>query len=295
LGTVELEQLNQQQFDRFRDFIYRKCGIRIDENKVSLLSNRIRRRLKAGDFEDFDVYYQFLTSPAGSGELEGFLDAVTTNETFFFRTRKHFDWLTTELLTELTSQHRAGNRSPSLRIWSAGCASGAEPYSIAICLAENMYRLRNWTLNILGTDISEDALRAAREGAFKPRSVEAVSEKQRRRFFQHEKDGDLWRVRPEIRKLVEFRRHNLLEPLPGTAFDCIFIRNVLIYFDRDSKRVVINNLLNALTDGGYLVVGPSEGIYDMLSPLRRISPLLYQKLDGRRPRSSASVRGGAQR
>ena len=106
----------------------------------------------------------------GSRELESFLDAITTNETFFFRTAKHFDWLKTDLLTELIAQHRAGQRPPSLRIWSAGCASGAEPYSIAICLAENMYRLRDWSLQILGTDISEDMLRAAREGVFKPES-----------------------------------------------------------------------------------------------------------------------------
>ena len=195
---MELERLNPQQFDRFRDFIYEKCGIRIDEKKVSLLSNRIRRRLKAGDFENFDVYYRFLTSPAGAGELECFLDAITTNETFFFRTAKHFDWLKTDLLTELMAQHRAGNGRHRLRIWSAGCASGAEPYSIAICLAENMYRLRDWSLKILGTDISEEMLRAAREGVFKPRAVEAVTEKQRRRYFQHQTEDDLWQVRPEI-------------------------------------------------------------------------------------------------
>ena len=106
---MELERLNQQQFDRFSDFIYQKCGIRIDGKKVSLLSNRIRRRLTAGEFENFDVYYRFLTSPAGAGELASFLDAITTNETFFFRTAKHFDWLRNDLVTELVAQRRAGH------------------------------------------------------------------------------------------------------------------------------------------------------------------------------------------
>jgi chemotaxis protein methyltransferase CheR len=277
---VELERLNQNQFEQFREFIYEECGIKIDEKKVSLLSNRIRRRLKAGDFANFDVYYQFLTSAKGSSELVGFLDAITTNETFFFRTEKHFDWLKTNLLAELVSQRRAGVRESTLRIWSAGCATGAEPYTIAICLAENMYRLRDWSLEIVGTDLSEEALREARTGVFKSRAIEGVTAKQRQRYFQHQADDDLWQVRPEIKNLVSFQCHNLMQPLlPVTEYDCIFIRNVLIYFDRESKQVVINNLLKSLAKGGYLVVGPSEGIYDMLDPLRKISPYLYQKVD----------------
>lgn len=275
---MEFEHLNPRQFDRFCDFIYKASGIRIDERKVTLLSNRIRRRLKAGNFTDFDVYYKFLTSAAGADELEGFLDAITTNETFFFRTQKHFDWLKNQFVPELLKQQRAGNRPASLRIWSAGCASGAEAYTIAICLAEELFRLRDWSLYILGTDISEDALREARLGIYKQRSIDEVSEKQLRRYFRAI-DGDRWQVRDEVRELVEFQRHNLMMPLDQPKFDCIFIRNVLIYFDRDSKQTVIDNLLNSLVAGGYLVVGPSEGIFDMLGSLRRISPLLYQKSD----------------
>ena len=290
---MELERLNPHQFDQFREFIYTKCGIRIDEKKVTLLSNRIRRRLRAGEFDNFDAYYRFLTSPAGTGELEGFLDAITTNETFFFRTEKHFDWLKTDMIADVVTQLRAGKRSPVLRFWSAGCASGAEPYSIAICLVENMYRLGDWSLNILGTDISEEMLREAREGFFKPRAMESVTETQRRRHFRYLAEDDVWQVRPEIKQLVEFKKHNLMQPPPQSACDCIFIRNVLIYFDRESKQVVINNLLSALAVGGYLVVGPSEGVYDMLGPLRKISPFLYQKVEDVRQRDRAGARGSA--
>jgi chemotaxis protein methyltransferase CheR len=294
-GIVDFERLNPNQFDRFCDFIYKKSGIRIDHKKVTLLSNRIRHCLKAGNFENFDTYYRFLTSRAGASELESFLDAITTNETFFFRTTKHFDWLKNDFLTELATQYRTGQRAPSLRIWSAGCASGAEPYSIAICLAENLYRLQDWSLKILGTDISEEMLVEAREGSFKPRAIEAVTKKQRRRHFQHESEDDLWKIRPQIRELVEFRKHNLMEPLAEPPFDCIFIRNVLIYFDRDSKQVVIDNLLSALAVGGYLVVGPSEGIYDMLEPLQKLSPLIYQKTDDMRPSTAAGMKKDGQR
>lgn len=277
--VMEFSRLNPQQFDQFCEFIYEKSGIRIDEKKVTLLSNRIRRRLKAGEFQDFDAYYQLLTSPAGQGELAGFLDAITTNETFFFRTEKHFHWLQTELIGEVVAQHRAGKRPPALRVWSAGCANGAEPYSIAICLEENRYRLQDWSLQIVGTDISEEVLDVARQGAFKSRIVEAVSEQQRRRFFRYEAKDDLWHIRPALRERVEFKMHNLLHKLVEPAFDCIFIRNVLIYFDRQSKEIALRNLLAALAPGGYLVVGPSEGIYDMLTDLRKVAPLVYQKAE----------------
>jgi chemotaxis protein methyltransferase CheR len=246
--------------------------------------------LKARRLDDYDAYYRFLTSPAGVSERDAFLDAITTNETYFFRTAKHFEWLKSDLLTELVSHHRSGSRPPSLRIWSAGCANGAEPYSIAICLIENNFRLRNWSLSVLGTDISHEALAAAREAKFRPRAIEAVNAMQRRRFLQHLPNEGLWQVRAETKALVEFKRHNLIHPLHERPFDCIFIRNVLIYFDRDSKRAAINNLLNALSVGGYLVVGPSEGIYDMLEPLHKISPFLYQKVDSNRTSRSPIAR-----
>jgi chemotaxis protein methyltransferase CheR len=277
--SVAFERLNSKQFDRFRDLIYENSGILVERNKVTLLSNRIRRRVNAGGFDDFDAYYRFLTSPDGVSEISGFLDAITTNETYFFRTPKQFDWFKSDWLNEQIAQHRSGNRTPELRVWSAGCADGAEPYSIAICLAENMYRLRDWSLQVIGTDISQEMLDSARAGIFKPRSVQAVTERQRRRYFQGQGETERWQIREPIKQLVEFKHHNLMEPLSGPKFDCIFIRNVLIYFDQQSKRIVIDNLLNALAVGGHLVVGPSEGVYDMLHGLKRVSPLIYQKVD----------------
>lgn len=165
-----------------------------------------------------------------------------------------------------------------LRIWSAACSTGEEVYSLAICLAENALRLRGWQLTILGTDISEAVLRHARAASYKANALEEVSESQKRRYFEPSADGQSWQVRPSVCDMVEFRRHNLMEPLSGPPFDCIFIRNVLIYFDRESKKVVIKHLLGSLARGGFLVVGPSEGIYDMLDPLVKRSTFLYQKV-----------------
>ena len=298
---MELKRLNPQQFEKFCDFIYVHSGIRIDAHKVTLLSNRIRGRLKAGQFADFDVYYRYLTSSAGASELSDFLDAITTNETFFFRTPAQFEWLAgdfivnaentaiarmagCDFIVNAITAHRAGQRAANLRIWSAGCANGAEPYSIAICLAENMYRLRDWALQVVGTDISEAMLQQAQEGVFRPRAMEAVDERRRRRHFRYLENHDTWQVRPDVKRFVQFERHNLLDRWPAAAFDCIFIRNVLIYFDRASKTQVLENLLGALDVGGYLVVGPSEGVYDMLGSLRKVTPLIYQKVASGEPR-----------
>lgn len=271
------EKLSPQQFGRFRDFIYRQSGIRMDVSKVTLVSNRIRRRLRAGAFADFDAYYSHLTSRAGLGELEQFLDAITTNETHFFRTPAHFEWFKQEFLAEMIASQRQRVQPAAFRVWSAACSTGEEPYSLAICVAEDRLRLKNWQISIVGTDISEAALKDARQGVYRERSLEEVSPTQRKRYFDARPDGKSWQVKPAVRELVEFRRHNLMQPLGLPPFDCIFIRNVLIYFDRESKLTVIKHLIGALAPGGYLVVGPSEGIYDMLEPLKKRASCIYQK------------------
>lgn len=274
---TEPEKLTPQQFDRFRDFIYRTSGIRVETGKITLVSNRIRRCVRAGAFADFDAYYRHLNSPQGAGDLEQFLDAITTNETHFFRTPAHFDWFRNDFVNELTLQQRRGDRDAKLRIWSAACSTGEEAYSLGICIAENSLRIRDWQVSIVGTDISEAVLKDARRAVYGRRSLGEVSDVQLRRYFDAQPDGKFWQVKPAVREMVEFRRHNLMEPLRLPPFDCIFIRNVLIYFDRDSKQAVIKNLINALARGGRLVVGPSEGIYDMLAPLEKVNTFVYRK------------------
>ncbi len=270
-------ELNQEEFAQFQAFIYQASGIRVPEGKRSLLSNRIRRRVKAGQFNDFQSYLKHLTSRSGRGEIESFLDVVTTNETYFFRTDKHFDWFRLEFVPDLIRQANQGLRPRSLRVWSAACSTGEEPYTLAICLAENQLRLKNWDLKIVGTDISKEAIQQAEQGIYKERAVEGVDGKRRRRYFTQLPGQSLWHVRPVLREIVEFRRHNLIEPLELEPFDCVFIRNVLIYFDRESKQRVIDNLVSSMAGKAYLVVGPSEGIFDMLGNLKKHSTFLFQK------------------
>jgi chemotaxis protein methyltransferase CheR len=275
-SMMELERLTPRQFELFQEFIYGHCGIKLEISKVTLVSNRIRRRLKAGHFPSFDEYYKHLTSASGATELVAFLDAITTNETFFFRTRSHFDWFQGEYIPELAKAKAAGSRSPSLRVWSAACSSGEEPYSIAMCLAESSYILKGWDIQILGTDISESALNIARGAVFRKRALQDTDEARKRRYFVEE-SPEAWRLSPSIAQMVRFKNHNLLNPIHVAPFDCVWIRNVLIYFDRESKTRAIENLVRALVPGGYLIVGPSEGIYDMLGMLEKRAPFLYQK------------------
>lgn len=275
---METVELTAEEFRSFQEHIYHHSGIRIPEMKRSLLSNRIRRRLRATGIATFQEYFDFLTSVRGRAELGDFLNAITTNETFFFRTQTHFDWFRNEFLPEMSSRARSGDHSKQIRVWSAACSSGEEPYSLALCLAEKTWSFKDWNLQILGTDISDDVLDTAREAVFKERALELVTDSQRRRYFQKLKDGSGWKLRDEIRGLVEFRRHNLMKRLVLPPFDCIFIRNVLIYFDRESKQEVVRHLIQSLAGGGYLVVGPSEGVHDLLGELKRHKTFLYQKL-----------------
>lgn len=273
---MELERLSPKQFELFQKFIYDRSGIKIDPSKVTLVSNRIRRRLRAGSCKDFDAYYLFLNSKLGESELTGFLDAITTNETSFFRTPSNFEWLKSEYVKELVKEKSLGKRNASLRVWSAACSSGEEPYSIAMCLSEASVLLKGWVIQILGTDISESALKLAREGVFAKRTMQELDDTRIRRYFSEETQG-YYKIRPALAQMVLFKHHNLMRALAEPQFDCIWLRNVLIYFDRESKAKVIDHLVRSLAPGGYLVVGPSEGVYDMLGMLQKRGTFLYQK------------------
>lgn len=268
-------ELTSAQFHRFQELIYSVTGIRVPDSKIVLLSNRLRRRAKTVDLASFDDYFRLVDEDRKGPEFTQFLNAVTTNETFFFRTEKHFEWFQSDFMNERVLLARKGG-AKSLRVWSAACSTGEEVYSLAICVARNLLRLRNWNLEIIGTDLSEDVLQSARMGTYGSRSMEAVPDTQKRRYFT-QASADSWTVRPSLKEFVTFQPHNLMTPMRLPPFDCIFIRNVLIYFDRESKQQVVQHLINALVPGGYLVVGPSEGIYDMLGNLKKHSTFLYQK------------------
>ncbi len=274
---MDLTKLTPEEFERFRAFIYGETGIRLAEGKITLLSNRIRRRLRQLDIGSFEDYYNLLTQKKLPGELEHFIDAVTTNETHFFRTGGHFEWFTESFLPTIRTQAAEKKRSKSLRIWSAACSSGEELYTLAICLDEARHNFAGWDISLVGSDISETMIAAARKGIFPHRSLDQTSDERRSRYFSQLPDKTGWAIRPRLITMCEFQRHNLLASMPGEKFDCIFIRNVFIYFDRESKQVAVQNLIRSLAPGGALVVGPADGIYDLLGELNKKTIFLYEK------------------
>jgi chemotaxis protein methyltransferase CheR len=270
-------ELTDDEYEKFCGLIYRVSGIRIAENKRVMVSNRVRRRLRATGIGSFAEYYAYLTSAAAGGEMPLFLDAITTNETYFFRDIQHYDWLGETFLPGIAQDAAARKRSKTLRIWSAACSTGEEPYSIALKLLGKKPMFAGWRTTILGTDLSGAALADARAGRYDARAVRLVEPASRLAFFDEDPAAQRWTVRPDLKALVTWKQHNLLFPLKEDPFDCIFIKNVLIYFDKESKQIVVRNLIDVLDKGGYLVVGPTEGIYSMLDSLNKLKPWLYQK------------------
>jgi chemotaxis protein methyltransferase CheR len=270
-------ELTDEEFKRFCGLIYRTAGIRIADTKRVLVANRVRRRLRATGIKTFSEYYAFLTSSQGGGEMPQFLDAITTNETYFYRDKHNYIWLEETFLPEIARRTGGHNRKRSLRIWSAACSTGEEPYSIALKVMAKRHLFPSWRITLVGTDLSGSVLETAKRGAYDERAIHLVTPEERRRFFDDDIAGR-WILKEEVRSLVTWKLHNLLSPLLEEPFDCIFLKNVLIYFDAASKETVVRNVLATLAKGGYLVIGPTEGIYAMLSPLAKIKPWLYQKL-----------------
>jgi chemotaxis protein methyltransferase CheR len=275
---IDAATLSDDDFHRFLALIYRVSGIRIPATKRVLVSNRLRRRLRATGITSFSAYYAHLTSPAGKQEMPHFLDAITTNETYFFRDPHQYAWLGETFLPEVAAQARQHSRPRRLRIWSAAASNGAELYSIALTIEEHRACLPGWPIALLGTDLSAAILDEARAGAYDERALRLVAPTLRQRYFSHDPARKRWTIRPEIRALATWKIHNLLSPLETAGpFDCVFLKNVLIYFDTASKQAVVRQVIDTLAPRGYLVLGPTELVPRMLEPLQRRQSWLYQR------------------
>lgn len=272
-------ELTDEEYQRFCGLIYRVAGIRIAENKRVMVGNRVRRRLRATGIPNFAEYYTFLTSPGGGSEMPLFLDAITTNETYFFRDIHQYEWLEQTFLPEMIQQAAERKRPKTLKIWSAACSTGEEPYSIALKIAGLRLLFGGWRTYLLGTDLSGAVLAAAEAGSYDGRAIRLVEPKTRQMFFNEDANAQRWVVKPEVKALVTWKQHNLLYPLRAEPFDCIFLKNVLIYFDTDSKQTVVQNVIDALAKGGYLVIGATEGIHTMLGSLSKVKSWLFQKIN----------------
>lgn len=267
------DTMSAKSFSGFQTLIFDAAGITMSDEKKSLVSGRLAKRLRTLNMESYDEYLAYLTKGEGrsNGEMQMFTDLLTTNETYFYREPQHFDFLKQEILPD----YRSGK---SLRIWSAASSSGEEAYTLAMILAEELGIEGNW--NIVGTDISTRMISSAQEAIYNEYRVRLVPEDIRHKYLLRgtgEHNGYV-AVTPEIKKHVRFEHYNLVEsPLKPEIYDVIFCRNVLIYFNQETKKKVLQRLCRQLKPSSYLMTGHSESLHGMVSELQSIRPSIYLK------------------
>jgi len=273
--------ITPELFAKFQRLIHQESGIWLGEAKVPLLCGRLSRRLRALGIPTLEGYYKLVVQPEHSEERVSMIDAITTNETRFFREPRQFEFLERRTIPRWRADAEQGLRSKTIRLWSAGCSSGEEPYSLAMLLARHLSAEQGWNVSILATDISSRVLERARAGIYSvSKSVDIPGPLLKDHMLKGigAQEGQM-KVMPEIQNLVDFRRLNLmLDPYPGEAcFHAIFCRNVLIYFDLESKNKVVERLIRALHPSGLLFLGQAENLSGMRSELRAVAPSVYAR------------------
>jgi chemotaxis protein methyltransferase CheR len=272
-----LAELSDRDLSTIARLVYDRCGINLHEGKRALVAARLQKRLRHGGFQSFRQYIRHVQSDASGREMTALLDAIATNHTSFFREPRHFQFFAETVLPPLAE------RTGPITVWSAGCATGEEPYTIAMLLTEQLGTVAASRVKITATDLSTRALATASAGVYKTTRIEELPPGYSHKYFvrgigsQH----GFVRLTPSVRSLVEFKWLNLLEPAeaPGSQ-DVIFCRNVMIYFDRAVQQRVIAALERQLAPGGYLFISHSESLSSVEHELRWVAPSIYQR--GRR-------------
>ncbi|MBF0178971.1 MAG: protein-glutamate O-methyltransferase [Magnetococcales bacterium] len=274
--------ISDKDFQRLSEFIYAQCGIMMPPAKKTMLTARIQKRLRLVGMHSFKEYIDWVLNPDESGEeLIQFIDIVTTNKTDFFREPAHFEYLAQNALPELIKTAGAGVRR-ELMVWSAGCSTGEEPYTLAMVLKEfaQHYPGINFRAKILATDISSRVLRTASNAVYDLEKVSPIPLGLKRKYLLKSKDPTkrLVRVTPELRSMVNFRRLNFMDGEFGLRerMDVIFCRNVIIYFDRPTQERLINKFCRYLSPGGFLFVGHSETLNNLKVPVVQAAPTIYR-------------------
>lgn len=269
------------EFFRYSEFIGSQCGIKMPLSKKIMLEARLQKRLRTLGIKTFGAYYDLITSEEGRGELIHMLDAVTTNKTDFFREPVHFQYLTDTVLPAFMSAHEQDRRA--FLVWSAGCSTGEEPYTLAIVLSEFGVLHPGFRFSILATDLSTRVLDRAKEAIYDADRVAAMPLELKKKYLLRSKDPSKNQVRiiPELRSLVRFQRLNFMKDafVFGEPLDVVFCRNVIIYFDRTTQERLLAKFCRVLQPGGYLFLGHSESIHGFDLPLKRIVSTVYRRIE----------------
>jgi chemotaxis protein methyltransferase CheR len=256
-----IKRLSEAEFRKFAKLIYEESGIFLKDTKLTLLSNRLRKRLQALNLESFSEYYEHIHALSDkSKEIEELIDVVSTNETYFFRNERQFEAMTKHCLPELA---RSALKK-KLRIWSAGCSTGEEPYTIAICVLENAHLFSGWQIEIIATDVAPSVLDFARKGEYSGRRIEKVAPDLLAKYFTQDRDyPEVYHIKERVKSLVTFYYLNLFKNPYPPDLDIVFCRNVMIYFDREYQKKLVAGFAKVLLKHGFLFIGHSETLHSI--------------------------------
>jgi len=274
-GRREFE-FSDANFERIRQFVSENTGITLSDKKKNMVYGRLSKRLRKGEYGDFDAFCQALES-GDEAEQEFMINAITTNLTAFFRENHHFTYLENTLIPELLTKKSHDKR---LRIWSAGCSTGEEAYSIAMILQESIAEIDEWDIKILATDLDANVIAQGQAGIYRADCLTDIPNDRIKRWFRRgrgEKSG-LVKVSSELQKMIRFKRLNLLGQWPMQGpFDLIFCRNVVIYFDKEIQKKLFDRYADILSSDAHLFIGHSETLYKVTTRFDSLGQTIYRK------------------
>ncbi|MBI5804921.1 protein-glutamate O-methyltransferase CheR [candidate division TA06 bacterium] len=268
-------KLSKKQFRHISNTVYKVSGIDLHQGKEELVKARLLKRLRHLRLSNFEHYLKYLEQDQSGLEVQSMVDMLTTNKTHFFRESEHLDFLKHEIVPKLDRE--------KVRIWSAGCSSGEEPYSIAITLMEALPDIEKTDVRILATDISERMIAKAREGLYEQETLKTLPPQLCHKYFRilPSSQSRRYQTIDRVQSLVSFAMLNLMEEWPMAGpFDVIFCRNVMIYFDKPTQERLVRRFWPLLKEGGYLMVGHSESLTFLSHEYRYVQPAVYQKIKG---------------
>ena len=270
-------EFTRRDFDFLRRLSNQHTGIVVTDDKFDMFYSRLARRVRALGLGSFAEYCNYLEHPDSDTEMVELVNALTTNLTSFFRENHHFEFLAGTALPDLVQRNRSSRK---VRIWSAGCSTGEEPYSLSMVLQESSSLLNGWDVKLLASDIDSNVLRQAQAGVYPLARVEGIAKARLKRFFQKGSGSNTGkaRVRSELRRAMEFRQVNLMNKLDVETQDFIFCRNVIIYFDKETKRKLLDKFAESLAPNGYLFVGHSESLHQVTDRFQLIGNTVYRKV-----------------
>ncbi len=266
-----------RHFDNFRKMVSEHTGIALSDAKRELVYGRLTRRLRKLSLDNFDDYTNYILENS-EDELSNFINAVTTNLTSFFREDHHFRYLADKLIPELLHRNRASRR---IRVWSAGCSTGEEPYSIAITLRESIPDIDNWDVRILATDIDTNVISKGENGIYDEERITGLSSGRIKQWFfkGSNKQAGKVRVKPELQQMITFKQLNLMTEWPMKGlFDILFCRNVVIYFDKPTQKVLFERFTGQLTEDAHMFIGHSETLYNVSERFQLLGKTIYRRI-----------------